>query len=654
MEKKKTILIAAIVAAVLLIGGGGFFIYQGMQPDPEDAWSDYVALLSDKKYEELYAKLDEASQKKINKEDFVTRNKNIYEGMDATSISSTIKDVKDASEGKTISYAMDMSTAAGKLSFDNTVTVHKEDGEYKISWDSTQIFPDLNDDNKVSVQVTNAMRGSILDRNGTALATQGSVFKAGLVAGSMSDETASIKALAAALDMSEDSVKNALSASWVQKDMFVPVKTLSQEDKDKVSEALNKIDGVQIQTASGRVYPYGEMAAHLTGYVQTVTAEDLEKHPDEGYSTTSLIGKTGLESIYEKQLRGTDGCVIQILNADGTLKKTMLEQQQKDGEDIKTTIDINVQKTLYEQIKKDAGSGTAMNSKTGEVLGLVSMPAYDPNDFANGMDSATWKSLSENKQTPLLNRFTSTYSPGSTFKAITGAIGLDSKTITADTTFEKTDKWQKDSSWGSNYVTTTKSYSEPSNLKNAYVYSDNIFFAQLGDKIGAKTFTSYLDKLYFNKQLDFPFAITKSTYGDNMNKDQTLAASAYGQGDLLLSPIHLTSLYTAYVNEGSVAQPYLIYENGASKTLVKNAYSKETAKEIMSDLQAAMAGYGDNPTNAGGKTGTAQVNNGDQEIGWMCAVNDHIAVTVMIDDTKEIGQSHYVIPKVQSILSDLK
>lgn len=285
---------------------------------------------------------------------------------------------------------------------------------------------------------------------------------------------------------------------------------------------------------------------------------------------------------------------------------------------------------------------------------MVSTPAYDPNDFAMGMDSKTWDSLNNNKQKPLLNRFVSTYCPGSTFKAITGAIALDSKTITAETTFEKTDKWQKDSSWGKNYVTTTQSYTEPSNLKNAYIYSDNIFFAQVADKIGAETYTSYLDKIGFRKQMDFPFTVAKSTYGDELENAQKLAATGYGQGDLLVSSLHLTALYTAYVNDGSILQPYLVYEDGKAKTMVKNAYSAATAKTVFEDLQASMSGYGDNPTKAAGKTGTAQVNHGEQEIGWLSAVNDNIAVTVMIDDTKDIGESHYVIPKVQSILNEVK
>ena len=475
-----------------------------------------------------------------------------------------------------------------------------------------------------------------------------------MIAGKLGNEADTVSAMARVLDVSEDSIKKALSASWVQADMFVPIKTVTAAKRADIIEELRKIDGASVQEAIGRVYPYGEMTAHVTGYVQNVTAEDLEKHKNEGYTATSIIGKSGLESIYESKLKAVSGCKIIILDENGNLKDTVAEQKAKDGQDIRTTIDIEAQRSAYNQLKKDAGSGVIMNSRTGEVLALVSTPAYDPNDFAMGMDTKTWDSLNNNKQKPLLNRFVSTYCPGSTFKAITGAIALDSKTITPDTAFEKTDKWQKDSSWGKNYVTTTQSYTEPSNLKNAYIYSDNIFFAQVADKIGTETFTSYLDKIGFRKQLDFPFTVAKSTYGDELENAQKLSASGYGQGDLLISPLHLTALYTAYVNDGSILQPYLVYEDGKTKTMVKNAYSAATAKTVFEDLQASMSGYGDNPTNAAGKTGTAQVNHGEQEIGWLSAVNDNIAVTIMIDDTKEIGESHYVIPKVQSILNEVK
>lgn len=654
-NQKKTLLISGIVAIVVVLGIAGFFIYKAIQPSPDKTWNSYVNLLKDKYYDQMYALLDKTAKQSITKDDFVKRNKNIYEGMDAQNIHVIITNSASADKGKKVSYKMSMNTVAGPLSFNNHVNLVKEDGSYKVQWKSSLILPDLDTTDHVNVQIVSAKRGRILDRNGNALAEQGTLYKVGLVAGSMKDESASITSLAKALDMDEDTIKGALSASWVQKDMFVPVKTISASQKDKLADTLKAIEGVSIQGSSGRIYPYGDLCAHLTGYVQLATAEDLQKHKNEGYTENSYIGKSGLENAYEKDLRGSDGCDIAIYDAQGGLKKDVLKKAKQDGKDIKTTIDIDVQKALYEQIKNDAGSATAMASKTGEVLGMVSMPAFDPNTFAMGMDTKTWDSLSNNKKNPLLDRVTATYAPGSTFKVVTGAIGLDTKTITPDTTFDKTTKWQKDKSWGNNYVTTTETYSEPSNLKNAYIYSDNIFFAQLADKIGTKNFTSYLDKIGFNKPMNFPLHVTKSTYGSQMNDDQTLAASGYGQGDILISPLHLTALYTAYVNDGSIMQPYLLYNDALPSIMVKNAYTSTTAKTIMSDLVATMSSYsGGNPTNAGGKSGTAQVNHGKQEIGWMVGINDKYAVTVMIDDTKNNGESHYVIPKVKSILSELK
>ncbi len=653
-DKKKIWWIAGIVAAVAVLGIGAYLLFSGGSK-PESVLLSYTDLLKKKDYKEMYSLISSDAKKKWKEEDFIARNKNIYEGIDASDFTMEIKDsTYEGDNGSEISYHFRMKSAAGTIAFDNKATVIKEDGEYRIVWDSSQIFPQLQDADKVNVSISEGTRGSILDRNGKALAQQGSVYQVGLIAGKLGNEADTVSAMARVLDVSEDSIKKALSASWVQADMFVPIKTVTAAKRADIIAELRKIDGAFVQEAIGRVYPYGEMTAHVTGYVQNVTAEDLEKHKNEGYTATSIIGKSGLESIYESKLKAVSGCKIIILDENGNLKDTVAEQKAKDGQDIRTTIDIEAQRSAYNQLKKDAGSGVIMNSRTGEVLALVSTPAYDPNDFAMGMDTKTWDSLNNNKQKPLLNRFVSTYCPGSTFKAITGAIALDSKTITPDTAFEKTDKWQKDSSWGKNYVTTTQSYTEPSNLKNAYIYSDNIFFAQVADKIGTETFTSYLDKIGFRKQLDFPFTVAKSTYGDELENAQKLSASGYGQGDLLISPLHLTALYTAYVNDGSILQPYLVYEDGKTKTMVKNAYSAATAKTVFEDLQASMSGYGDNPTNAAGKTGTAQVNHGEQEIGWLSAVNDNIAVTIMIDDTKEIGESHYVIPKVQSILNEVK
>lgn len=649
MKDKKTGIIIGVVIAVIAVAVAGFFFLR--KDSKETALKEYVEHINKKEYEAMYSLISDDSKQNWTKDDFVTRVQNIYEGIGSSDVTIDITDQQKTDDGTEFKYKMTLQSAAGKLSFDNTAVVNGDD---KILWDSTMIFPDLTDTDKVSVNVTNGERGSILDRNGEYLATQGTIYQVGFVAGNMKNEEESITKAANILDISKDSIKQSLSAAWVQEGMFVPIKSISENTYQNIQKDWKAIDGTMVQQTTGRVYPYGEMAAHLTGYIQAVTEEDLKNHKGEGYTSTSMIGKAGLESIYESTLRATDGCSIYIIDESGNQKTTVAQKEAKNGKDVKLTIDMNAQKIAYEEVKKDAGSAVVMDSKTGEMLAMVSMPAYDPNDFVLGMDSETWKKLNDNPLNPLLNRYISAYCPGSTFKAVTGAIALDSKTITSDTTFEKTDKWQKDSSWGDNFVTTTQAYNEPSNLHNAIVYSDNIVMAQIADKIGAKTFSSYLDKIGFNKKIDFPFTLAVSSYGDKLDDAQKLAATGYGQGDLLLTPVHLTALYTAYVNDGSIRQPYLLYDDGKTKTLTENAYSKEAADTMFTNLKDAMNYYGANPTNAGGKTGTAQIKEGKEEIGWLCAVNDDIAVTVMIDNTKEIGQSHYVIPKAQTILENYK
>ena len=348
--------------------------------------------------------------------------------------------------------------------------------------------------------------------------------------------------------------------------------------------------------------------------------------------------------MYEDELRARDGVRIVVLSASGQEKEVVAESAAQDGKDIVTTIDLDVQQTLYEGMGDDEGAAVAMDAQTGEVLALVSTPSYDPNDFANGMDSEEWETLSSDTRNPMLSRYQSAYCPGSTFKAITAAIALDNGTITADTAFEKTERWQKDSSWGDHYVTTTHLYDEPSNLANALRYSDNIFFAQLADQIGAQALAEGLDAIGFNSALPFELTLTHSTYGDRLSDAQTLAATGYGQGDLLINPVHMTALYTAYVNEGTILQPYLIYADGERRIYQENAYSAQTAQTLLDDLRQTMSSYGDNPTNAAGKTGSAEVDNGEEVIGWTCAVNEQVALSVMMENTKEEGSSLYVQP----------
>lgn len=648
MRNKKTIGIvvgaAVIVAAII----AGIIVFMTTRATPQKELEAFAALLQEQRYEEMYDHLSEDARAAWSQEEFVTRNQNIYSGIGAADIEFSDVQAETTDTGANVSYHQKMETSAGTVEFDNTAVVVREADGYRIDWDSTFIFPQLSDADSVSVQTSQGARGAILDRNGTPLAQDGLVYQVGLEAGAT--DAGSNAALASALDIEEAAVESAMSASWVQDGMFVPVKTLSAADYRAASAQLDAVQGISVQQTSGRVYPYAETCAHLTGYVQTASAEDLEAHADEGYTQESLIGKSGLEAAYESDLRAKDGVRIIVRNASGQEKAVIAETAAQDGKDIVTTIDLSAQQALYDDMGENEGAAVAMNAQTGEVLALVSTPSYDPNDFANGMDNAQWEALSNDTRNPMFSRYQSAYCPGSTFKAITAAIGLESGTITADTAFEKTERWQKDSSWGSNYVTTTHLYDEPSNLANALRYSDNIFFAQLADQIGAQTLADGLDAIGFNSTLPFELTLTQSSYGERLNDAQTLAATGYGQGDLLINPVHMTALYTAYVNEGSILQPYLIYADGERKIYKEDAYSADTAQTLLEDLRQTMSSYGDNPTNAAGKTGSAEVDNGAEVIGWTCAVNEQAALTVMMENTKEEGSSLYVQPIAAQML----
>lgn len=199
-----------------------------------------------------------------------------------------------------------------------------------------------------------------------------------------------------------------------------------------------------VNEKKARVYPLKEKAAHSVGYVQAINADQIEKNKDADYKNGDLVGKTGLEKIYEKVLRGKNGYEIYIANKNGE-KKTLISTAVKNGEDLKLTIDSDMQNLLYDELSKDAGAAVAMNPKTGEVLALVSTPSYNPNDFVMGLSQDLWKNLNEDKKKTLYNRLQSNLCPGSVFKPVTAAVWLKSQKIDKEVSKNISGlKWQKD------------------------------------------------------------------------------------------------------------------------------------------------------------------------------------------------------------------
>ena len=504
------------------------------------------------------------------------------------------------------------------------------------------------------------------------MAGNGTVLEVGLVPGKMGDDTAraeSIKKLAELLDVSEEAIQNALGASYVQDDSFVPIKKIAKGNEEKEAQLLT-IPGVMLNDSQDRVYPLGAAAGHLTGYVQAVTAEDLEKLENKGYHANSVIGRSGLEQAYEEELRPVDGTRIIIADETGNTIETLAYQPAQNGKDVRVTIDAEVQKTAYDQFAQDPGTAAAMNPKTGEVLALVSTPGYDPNEFVLGMSDARWNALNEDASNPLMNRFVNTWVPGSTFKGITAAVGVDAGIINPDENLGYVGlSWQKDASWGDYHVTTLTDYGETVNLVNAMTYSDNIYFAREALKIGADTMEEKLKSFGFEEELPFDLTMQASTFDDDgkIDSEIQLADTGYGQGQVLVNPLHLLSMYSMFVNDGNMIQPVLKYEeNAAAKIWKEQAVSAQTAQTVKQSLLSVI----ENPSGTGasakidgvtmlGKTGTAEIKESQDdttgvERGWfICETTEdmpnQIAVVGMVEDVKTKGGSSYVTQKVRNI-----
>lgn len=670
MKNKKIIAIVILIIIILL----GVILYINTKKEkPEEVLKKYISLINEQKYEEMYDITSEKTKSEISQEDFIKRNKNIYEGIDAVNLEIEILETQKEDKIIKVKYNQVMYTSAGKINFSNIAKIVKESKQYKINWSTSMIFPELRKNDKVRISTIPAKRGEILDRKGNGLAVNGTVLSVGIVPGKLGDNREeSISKISELIGVSTNYINTQISASYVKDDTFVPIKKISSSNTD-LKEKLLEISGVMIQSKNSRVYPLGEEAAHLIGYIQQINADELKEKAEKGYGSESVIGKSGLELAFEDTLRGIDGSEIYIEDESGSRLTTLIKQDKKDGTDVKLTIDSNIQKTLYNQMKEDKGLFVVMNPKTGELLATVSTPSYNSNDFILGLSNEQWQELNNNEAKPLYNRFVQAYCPGSTFKIITAGIGLTTGKITENTTFEYTGlSWQKDNSWGSDFITTLTAYNGAKNVRNAIIHSDNIFFAQAAMQIGSTTMCESLDKLGFNEQLDFPLTLKKSQYSSSdkpMSTEKKLADSGYGQGDILVNPIFMASIYSAFSNNGNMVKPYIEYKENANVEYFKEDVFTPDAVNAVKNAMIQVVESPDGTANdmkvngvtIAGKTGTAELKNSMEDkdsgtLGWFdCfTVNKSggdLLIISMVENVQNNsdGGSHYLIKKIRSL-----
>lgn len=612
--KKSTLTIIGGVAAAIVIIAGGFGLYHWYQGKTEaDAVQataqTYTQAFAKRQYDKAVKQVDTSHLTgpgwHYTAKTLAARNQAVFDRGGASDIKITnVKTKKYDSKTYELTFTANMNTKIGKLSAQHyEAPIVKVGDNWRIQWSPRLLFPSMDGKDTVQIDLIAATRGQIYDRNNQLLAKNGDVTQAGLVPGKLgtgADRTANLEKIAAAWDVKVTSLETLLKQSWVTDDTFVPVKIVTDSPV---------MTGAAYQTIGSRTYPLGEAAAQLIGYVGTATADDIRKDPT--LTANSKIGKTGLEQIYDKQLRGTDGGQISIQNGDNI--HPLLTKKAVNGKSLKLTIDANQQKTAYTQLAGKAGSVVTMNPTNGELLTLASSPSYDPNAFVNGISQTDYDKYANNTSLPFLSRFAQRYAPGSTFKMLTAAIALQNKTITPDTTKSISGlKWQKDSSWGDYKVTRTVDAASE-NMTQALVNSDNIWFAQVALKMGASAYLKGLAPL-FKTQADLPLTMKKAQISNSgkLASETLLADTAYGQGQLLLSPIEQAAMYSTIANGGTMQQPTLIQGTKGKRTSsVLQANAANTVKTALTHVVSDQAGTAHNLAIDGhtiaAKTGTAEL-----------------------------------------------
>lgn len=649
------------------------------QVKPEDRLKEYVDYWLAKDFESMYAMISDTE-----KEEFVDRYQKIYGDLEVSELEieyevpQTEEDEElDLEEIDKMSFPLhvSMETIAGPISFDTNMEMVKEiktvedeeQMDWLVNWHPGFIFPELKDGGTIGITSTEPSRGQIFDRNNEGLAVNEEIYQMGIVPERFTDEEAEKEEIAEVLGISVEEIDQALSADWVEPHLFVPLKIVPTLSENGLEEAVDSISAFTYRPTVGRIYPLGEAAAHLVGYIAPVTAEKLEDLDENIYSANDMIGNRGLEELFEDRLRGERGVQI-YAEKEGADPVVLAEKDVKNGEDITLTIDATVQQETFQAFGDDAGTATAIHPTTGETLALVSSPSFDPNAFVYGLSNDQWKGWQDDPKQPLLNRFTATFAPGSAFKPITSTIGLENGTIDpAEGLTINGLTWQKDN-WGNYSVRRVSESAGPVDLNDALVRSDNIYFAMQAINMGEEAFISGLKEFGFTEDVPFTYPIEASTISNDgtLNSEVLLADTSYGQGQLEMSGLHLATSFSIFLNDGNLIQPTLLLEEEKGQNWKERVISEENAAIIREALRGVVTdGTGGNAEVQGlaisGKTGTAELKQsldeeGAAENGWFVGYpeDESLVIAMMVENIEnQSAGSGYVAEKVGNVFAEI-
>ncbi len=299
---------------------------------------------------------------------------------------------------------------------------------FKLQVLDHDIYATRSEANRIKARPVVPGRGLIYDRNGRLLAENVPAFRLDVTPDKVQDMEATLAGLQKIFALSEEDIERFRQSRKARRSFMPVTLKLRVSDDEMARFAVDRwrFPGVELEPYLTRRYPYGDLFAHIIGYVGRVDDKDLEEL-GEGNAALTHIGKSGLERFYEQQLRGRIGYEQVETNVQGRAIRTIGRVPAQSGTDLRLSIDADLQRAMVAAFGEQEGSAVAIDPRTGEILAMVSLPSYDPNLFVNGISHADFKRLNENPSRPQFNRLVlGGVAPGSTVKPFLGLAGLDS------------------------------------------------------------------------------------------------------------------------------------------------------------------------------------------------------------------------------------
>ena len=527
-----------------------------------------------------------------------------------------------------------------------------------------EYYAGLADGNRIRIVPSMAPRGTFYDRNGELLVTNRPGFSVSLLplTAPISDDV--IARLSDLLKVPTDEIKTKIAGH----SGFNPIRIKTDVTPDIVSiieEQKSQYPGVVIEVTPIRDYILKQEGAHTFGYVSEINDTELEKMKDEGYKSGDIIGKFGIEKIYDKELRGENGGQQVEVDVSGKPVQILGRKEPVPGDDLELTIDIKLQQAAEKavdeqltQIGAHAAAAVVMNPQTGEILAMVSRPAFDPNLFAHGISSKDWNQLNNNPYHPMDNKtITGEYPPGSTFNIVTGTAALTEGVVTPDEQiFDSGHHWiiPKGNADGEALGWL--------NFRSALAHSDNVYFYEMGNRLGIDRLEKYARMFGLGAKtgIDLPYEasglVANRRYKEKNFDDgewylsETFDA-AIGQGFNLVTPLQAAMVMGEIAADGKRYKPHVVNRIIAPDGSVVKDFQPELLSQLdvpEEDIKLVQDGlhdvtkYGTAASSfrgftvdIAGKTGTAENSQG-RDHGWFVAYgpfdNPNVVVAVIVEN----------------------